>query len=302
MAFGITTFAESPFAATGSQSINVQVTGQELTVVETSPGVIGDANVSLTGQTLNTTLNNDGINIFVGVKQIPVGIGFNANLGSVTTVGDANVLLTGQELNAAEGTAVLDANTFAVVSGEAMTAEEGIVDPSPDASVTGIGMTATIGVGTVVVGTANIDVTGELLTAGIGSLTVTADANTNISGELLSIAQGSVFAFTDVDVAVTGQELTMQENAPTVIGDANVTLTENALTANLGTAVLDANTLVDLTGQAMTMQEGTATADDASAEITGLSLSMSLGTVKNIMWSEVNTGITQPWTEVDTAA
>jgi hypothetical protein len=27
MAFGITTFAESPFAATGSQSINVALTG-----------------------------------------------------------------------------------------------------------------------------------------------------------------------------------------------------------------------------------------------------------------------------------
>jgi hypothetical protein len=31
-------------------------------------------------------------------------------------------------------------------------------------------------------------------------------------------------------------------------------------------------------------------------------MSMSLGTVKNIMWSEVNTGTIQPWTEVDTAA
>jgi hypothetical protein len=91
-------------------------------------------------------------------------------------------------------------------------------------------------------------------------------------------------------------------HAPTVIGDANVSITGIGFTANLGTAVLDANTLVDLTGQAMTMQEGTATADDASAEITGLSMSMSLGTVKNIMWSEVNTGTIQPWTEVDTAA
>ena len=40
MAFGITAFAESPFAATGSQSINVAVTGQELTIAETSPDVV----------------------------------------------------------------------------------------------------------------------------------------------------------------------------------------------------------------------------------------------------------------------
>ena len=106
MAFGITAFAESPFAATGSTSINVQVTGQELIIAETSPGVIIDVTVSLTGQTLNTTLNNDGINIFVGVKEIPVGIGFNANLGSVTTVGHANVSLTGQSMTIADGTAI----------------------------------------------------------------------------------------------------------------------------------------------------------------------------------------------------
>jgi hypothetical protein len=91
MAFGITTFAESPFAATGSQSINVALTGFDLTVQENTPAITGDANVPVTGQTLNTTLNNDGINIFVGIKEIPVGIGFNANLGSVTTVGHANV-------------------------------------------------------------------------------------------------------------------------------------------------------------------------------------------------------------------
>jgi hypothetical protein len=94
----------------------------------------------------------------------------------------------------------------------------------------------------------------------------------------------------------------MQENAPSVIGDANVALTALPMTATLGTAVLDANSLIDITGQELTMQEGTATADDASAEITGLSMSMSLGTVKNVMWSEVNTGTIQPWTEVDTAA
>jgi hypothetical protein len=84
--------------------------------------------------------------------------------------------------------------------------------------------------------------------------------------------------------------LTIQENAPTVIGDANVSVTGIGFTANLGTAVLDANTLVDLTGQAMTMQEGTATAPDSLAILTGIEMTMAQGSVKNIMWSEVNTG------------
>ena len=134
--------------------------------------------------------------------------------------------------------------------------------------------------------------------------TAVGDANTlvDITGEALSANLGTVSITANSNVSVTGQEMTMQENAPDVVGDANVTLTGQAMTAALASVTAIADVDVSTTGQAMTMQEGTATADDASAEITGLSMSMSLGTVKNIMWSEVNTGTIQPWTEVDTAA
>jgi hypothetical protein len=48
MAFGITTFAESPFAATGSQSINVALTGFEFNCSKKhTPAITGDANVPL---------------------------------------------------------------------------------------------------------------------------------------------------------------------------------------------------------------------------------------------------------------
>ena len=98
------------------------------------------------------------------------------------------------------------------------------------------------------------------------------------------------------------KELTMQENAPTAIGDANVSVTGIGFTANLGTAALIVDVDVDVTGEEMTMQEGQADADDASAEVTGIAMTMTTGNVKNIMWSEVNTGSTKTWTEVDTAA
>jgi len=112
----------------------------------------------------------------------------------------------------------------------------------------------------------------------------------------------SVTVTANADVSVTGQELTMQENAPDVTGDANISLTGFALSTSLGTAVLDALTPAEVTGQELTMQEGTATADDASAEITGLSMSMAQGSVKNVIWNPVDTGTISPWTEVDTAA
>ena len=62
------------------------------------------------------------------------------------------------------------------------------------------------------------------------------------------------------------------------------------MTAALGTAVADANSLIDVTGQIMTMQEGTATAPDSLAILTGIEMTMSLNSVKNVVWTEVNTG------------
>jgi len=40
----------------------------------------------------------------------------------------------------------------------------------------------------------------------------------------------------------------------------------------------------------MTMQEGQATADDASAEVTGIAMTMVEGNIANISWSKVDTG------------
>jgi len=82
----------------------------------------------------------------------------------------------------------------------------------------------------------------------------------------------------------------MQEDNVTVGADANVTLTGEAITATLGTAVADANSLIDLTGFDLTMQEGTATATDSVARPTGIEMTMTLNTVENVVWTEVNTG------------
>jgi hypothetical protein len=77
MAFGITAFAESPFAATGSQSLTVEVTGQALTIAETSPGVVIDVVVPLTGQAITATQGN--VTIFPGVEVFPTGQVLSSN-------------------------------------------------------------------------------------------------------------------------------------------------------------------------------------------------------------------------------
>ena len=54
------------------------------------------------------------------------------------------------------------------------------------------------------------------------------------------------------------------------------------------------------------MQEGQATATDSVARPTGIEMTMVTGTVKTVVWTEVNTTTIPPtisdWTEVDTAA
>jgi hypothetical protein len=99
------------------------------------------------------------------------------------------------------------------VTGEAMTAEEGIVDPAPDAEVTGIGFEADLAVGTVVIADANVTVIGE----GFGT----------------TLGVGTLDAVTLADV--TGISMSADLGSITATGFANVTLTGFGLTTALGT-------------------------------------------------------------------
>ena len=106
MAFGFNTFSESPFAAIVENPI-VQVTGQELTIAETSPGVIIDVVVPLTGQDITITEGN--VDIFAGVVAFPTGQALTSNLGSVSITANADVQLfngTGPEFSASGNAAL----------------------------------------------------------------------------------------------------------------------------------------------------------------------------------------------------
>jgi hypothetical protein len=202
---------------------------------------------------------------------------------------EAVVNVTGQELTANDGTASLDANTIVEISAEsavtwgnsawgygvfgnqpvttlAMAANEGDVDPAPDANITGIAMAAFV-----------------------GTLSLSGNANT---GTITNINWGE------------------QAWGDSTWGNGtyfDATGYAQAATINLGTAVLDANTIADVSGQLMTMQEGDeSTTANANVSLTGNALTMASGSLKTLIWNEVNTGtapIVPPgWQEVDTAA
>src|SRR6056300_1751166 len=82
MAFGITTFAEAPFAATGSVNVNVAVTGEQLNFSQTSPSIIIDVTVSLTGQEITATQGN--VDIFTGALVSTTGTELTSSIGTVS--------------------------------------------------------------------------------------------------------------------------------------------------------------------------------------------------------------------------
>lgn len=213
-------------------SFIAQVTGQQLNISLNSVTPLADANVNLTGQQLNIV---EGI-VDPSPDANVTGIGMTVALAVGTVVvGEGNVSLTGQQVNISLNSVIDEANTIASVSSIAqvgwgvvawgtqawndtevditMAIAEGEVDPSPDATVTGIGMTVALAVGTVVIGTANISVTGEQLNISQG--TAIGDANTlaSVTGIGLNIGVGTVFAGGNTNVDITGNGLTVSLNS-----------------------------------------------------------------------------------------
>ena len=269
----------------GTSGLLVDVTG-----IEASFSTPGNVSISADGEhevptgIELTTVVGDALGSAT-VDADVTGIPLTATLQYQEAIVDP----TGQELTANDGTANLDANTIAEVFATSavtwgnsawgygvygnqqvdtltMSMQEGDVDPAPDAEVTGIAMAAVLD---------------DVITSG--------DANT---GVITDIAWGE------------------QAWGDSTWGNGKYfdsTGYAQAFTISLGTATLDANTQVDITGQELTMQEGDETVTgNANVLLSGNVLTMASGSLKTLIWNEVNTGtapIVPPgWQEVDTAA
>jgi hypothetical protein len=91
----------------------------------------------------------------------------------------------------------------------AMTANEGTVDPAPDATVTGIGFSGSLAIGTVVIGEANVTVVGEGFAAGLGVGNLDAVTLADVTGIAMSANLGSVTITAEATTNTTGIGLTM---------------------------------------------------------------------------------------------
>jgi hypothetical protein len=252
--------------AWGEQSgVNEILTGEVLTSSLGNETITADCNVIPTG--ISITATEGTVTEIIAVEVFPSGLSFTTNLGIADAGPDAMVTglntatasvgsveaynlegwgryfygqfvwgatgdwaqadLTGIALSANLGNEVITADANAIPSGIAITAAEGIVDPSPDATVTGIGFNASLAVGTVIIGEANVTVIGEGIAVGLGLGTLDAVTLADVTGIAMSASVGNITAKGFANVTLTGFGLTMAEGT-------NRTLVWNQV--NTGTA------------------------------------------------------------------
>ena len=96
----------------------------------------------------------------------------------------------------------------------AMSMDEGTVDPSPDATVTGIGFGMAVATGTVVTGEANVTVVGEGFSATLGTGTLDAVTFADATAIAMTANLGSIAnVIGNANVTPTGIQLTMALNS-----------------------------------------------------------------------------------------
>src|SRR5210317_165586 len=217
-------------ASLGDEAISIDVnpipTGIQLTITEGTPTELIAVEVPVTGINLTSNLGTAD----AGPDAMLQGIGATGSIGSVEAynlegwgryfwgqfewgaTGEwESVELTGIALSANVGTIAVTGTANVDVTGEAMTAEEGTVDPAPDATVTGIGFSGSLAVGTVVIGEANVTVVGEGFAAGLGVGTLDAVTLADVTGIAMSANLGSVTVTGRANVRLTGFGLTIAE-------------------------------------------------------------------------------------------
>ena len=280
------------------------------------------------------------------------GIGLTSSLGEESVTGTANITLPSVALTSSTGTAVATGIAIATASGNQLTASLGTETVATDQniSVTGIGMTSSLGDETPVVTKAtgwNRDtdintgdaigwgdqqwgatglsqaLTGQALTASLGTETVATDQILSVTGVATTSSIGTFSISGDSQVTVVAAS---EPELDIFVGTAESSIgktafpTGNQLNASLGTVL----TSIELTGIGMTSSLGEESQEtsyeapsvsvtsstgtvsirtDVSFTTTGVSATSTTGTLQGTFWSVVDDSNSDiSWTEVHKAA
>lgn len=238
----ITGIGVSAGIGTGSVTIDVQpeLTGEQLNLSTGSVIALGTTTIYQDGIGLTISQGEETVDL---ISNFPVnGIGLTANLGTVDSYNEAGwgrddwgtevwgaqgiwetVSVTGNALSVSSGeqeawgeltwgtyewggiyVTDVDIKTYVDVTGQGLTAAEGTVDPSPDATVLGIGLTAGVALGSVIEADANVSITGIGLEIAQGTAELDAVTFASPTGQQLNTSLNSVVAGASAEVDPTG--------------------------------------------------------------------------------------------------
>jgi hypothetical protein len=291
----------------------------ELSWSEGTFGGLSDVDVLVTGQSLTSVLNDASISIS-GVVNL-TGEQLSSSLNSVSFTIDGSVALTTNLANLTLNSVSAFETIFVPVTAPGTPTTWGADSWGSGAWGESIGLSLFQGTATVDVITP-VNVTGQLLSTSLNSVTLTIDGSVALTGQVLTAQLSSVGISADGNVSipvfenplslalgtvdpapdanVTGQQLTLGFNGDVAIDIAvAAAVTSQNLTLALGDETIDLNTPVNVTGQGLTLALNSVTTKlDVTANVTGFGLTGTTSQLYVGAWAPVNTGQSIVWTEV----
>jgi hypothetical protein len=255
--------------------------------------------VDVTGLQLNTSLNSAEELITVDVFLTNTNLLLGTSVGEVDVSPDA--LVTGQQLNLSTGNvqAYNRQGWGRYYWGEEVWGGDGIwVFVNVDN--TNLGLTINSGIreywGQDAWGASTTEWGGSYVTEIDISVTV------EVSSIAMTISEGEVDPGPDANVVGIGMTVALAVGT-VIAGDANTLVTGERLNIAQGTAEGIPNTIASVTGIGLNIAVGTVFAGgNTDVNVTGNLLTISLNSVNNQIWTEINTGTDATWIEIDTAA
>ena len=227
MALGITAIAQSPISSLGSTSVNIAVSGIDISSNLGTPTILANANVNVTGVQLSSNISNVSVELNTPVNLSGQDLTFN--IGNESVVTDVDVTTTGQQLSTTIGSfAIQIDNNVDIIAG----AEQELETDLGALTLTG---------------TANVPVTGVSTSALLGNAESSVSKDVPVTGLTpLGTNTGSVEIKLNTPVNITGFGMTISEATPLVTAWSNVDPDVNNTWTEVDTEVSNTWTEVDI--------------------------------------------------------
>jgi hypothetical protein len=282
----------------GENDANVLVTGQSLTSVLNSVTFTIDGIVNLTGQQLSSSLNSVSFTID-GSVALTTNLA-NLTLNSVSAFETIFVPVTAPGTPTTWGSGSWGSDAWGERIGLVSSQGTAIVDVITPVNVTGQLLSTSLNSVTIT-GTGNVTLTGEELVHAIESnvgISAGGSVQVPVFEASLITALGTVDPGPDANITGQQLELTLQGDVRIDIAAVAI-VTGQLLSTSLNSVTIDLNTPVDLTGQNLTTAINSVTiTTNTPVNLTGNNLTGTTGQLYVAAWAPVDTGQSINWTEV----